>query len=94
MMRQPSRWARILLLFACINCWTSGAFGSRQLAQDAGAGIAAVKEQHRQSQHAAKGSHAASTESALRSSLANNYDDYALETLVRVQPYQLPNATN
>jgi hypothetical protein len=90
MMRQRSKWQLNLLMIACISRGIAGAHGSRQLSQDAGAGIAAVKEQHLQSQHAAEGSHAASTESAGELSLRNNFDDYALETLVRLLPDQVP----
>lgn len=83
--RVCSKWQLLLLTVVSIVWCTASASGSRQsrqLTQDGGAGIAAVKEQHMQSQHTDHGNPAASTGSVSHSSAVNNYDDYALETLV------------
>ena len=81
-----SKWQLIVVTIISIVWCTASAGGSRQsrqLTQDGGAGIAAVKEQHLQSQHTDQSNPAGSTGSAGNPSAMNNYDDYALETLVR-----------
>ena len=81
-----SKWQLILLTVISIAWCTASASGSRQsrqLTQDGGAGIAAVKEQQMQSQHTDQSNPAAGTMSMSHSSAVNNYDDYALNTLVR-----------
>jgi hypothetical protein len=81
-----SKWQLILLTVLSIVWCTASAGGSRQsrqLTQDGGAGIAAVKKQQMQSQHTDQSNPGGSTGSAGNPSAVNNYDDYALNTLVR-----------
>jgi hypothetical protein len=81
-----NKWQLMLLTVISIVWCTARASGSRQsrqLTQGGGADIAAVKEQHMQPQHTDHGNPAAGTVSISHSSAVNNYDDYALNTLVR-----------